>query len=115
MDSNLSRIKQWLSREDRPTAVVGRDSRIAAVKRVAEQMGLDVPGDIALVGLGNTPWAEVGDLTSVWMHEDIIARRISELICADDEAFLDTSRHLMVTPKLILRSSCGAHGVLDGR
>ena len=104
---NLSRVKQWLSREDRPTAVIGQDSRMVAVKRVSEQMGLRIPDDISLIGLGNTPWAEAGDLTSMWMHEDIIAQRIGELIYDDDESFFNTARHLAVTPELVLRSSDG--------
>lgn len=113
-EPNLRRMKKWLSQKDRPSAIVGQDSRMVAAKRAAEQLGLRVPEDISLIGLGNTPWAEASDLSSVWMHEDIIAQRIGELIVADEDMFFNTSRHLFVTPELICRGSCRSHNFPDG-
>ena len=34
-----------LSQENRPTAMIGQDSRMVAVKRMARQLGLRVPED----------------------------------------------------------------------
>jgi DNA-binding LacI/PurR family transcriptional regulator len=104
---------QWLSRPDRPTAVVGHDASVSLAIRAAKKLGLRVPEDIAFVGLGNTPWADALDLTSLSNREDVIGRRIAELVTMDDARLLDTVHHLRVQPRLVVRTSCGSRQTTD--
>ena len=102
------RIAAWLSQPDRPTAVVGEDSKLIEVVRAAEQLGLRVPEDLAVVGLGNTPWARACDLTSVCYHEELIGKRIAEIVCADEDRVRDSAIHIHTRTDLVVRSSCGS-------
>jgi LacI family transcriptional regulator len=55
-----------LSVEDRPTAVFASDDILAAgVLRAAHDLGLAVPGDVAVVGFDDGELAEALDLTTV--------------------------------------------------
>ena len=102
---NLQRFEDRVKSQDAPTAFFGQDNRMVAVQRVAQGLGLTVGEDISLVGLYNTSWAEAGDLTSVSMREDMVARRIREVITAEEEHLQHTARHIFVQPQLVQRRS----------
>jgi DNA-binding LacI/PurR family transcriptional regulator len=101
----MANIAQWLSGPDRPTAVVGDDYRMVTVIKAAEKMGLRMPRDLELVGVGNTPWSEAFGFDSVWLREDLAARHIADLIRLDLERVGEATRHLVVPPQLMVRES----------
>jgi LacI family transcriptional regulator len=72
--------------------------------------GLDVPGDVALVGVDNTTLAEVTwpTLTSVDLGSAARARLAAELLLERIEGLSDEPRMLGVEPRLIVRASSGA-------
>ncbi|GGQ13552.1 LacI family DNA-binding transcriptional regulator [Streptosporangium pseudovulgare] len=62
----VAAARELLSREDHPTAVFASDDVLAAaVLRAARDLGLDVPGDVAVVGFDDGEVAEILGLTTV--------------------------------------------------
>ncbi|MFC4590190.1 LacI family DNA-binding transcriptional regulator [Sphaerisporangium corydalis] len=62
----LAAARDLLSREERPSAVFAADDTLAAgVLRAARDLGLAVPGDVAVIGFDDGELAEVMDLTTV--------------------------------------------------
>ncbi|MDG4798094.1 substrate-binding domain-containing protein [Micromonospora sp. WMMD1082] len=56
LDAGYSYGIELLSRPDRPTAIfAGSDLQAMGVLRAARQLGLDVPGDLSVVGYDNLP------------------------------------------------------------
>lgn len=52
----IRRLKPMLERSERPTAVVLHDSLMAScVYDIARDMGLNIPGDLSVVGFGHVP------------------------------------------------------------
>lgn len=96
---NLSRICQMLSEPNRPTALIGSDNRLVIAKQAAESLGLCIPQDLALLGIGNTPWSQAGGFPSVWEREDLAAKHIAELIESGVEG-LSAAHHIVVPPVL---------------
>ncbi|MBX7267336.1 LacI family DNA-binding transcriptional regulator [Micromonospora sp. Llam7] len=56
LDAGYTHGVELLSRPDRPTAIfAGSDLQAMGVLRAARQVGLDVPGDVSVVGYDNLP------------------------------------------------------------
>jgi len=72
--------------------------------------GLDVPADVALVGMDNTPLAEVTwpRLTSVDLGSAERARLAAELLLKRIEHPARRPRVVGADPRLVVRESCGA-------
>lgn len=61
-----------LSREDRPTAVLCFSDVVASgVVRAAERLGLDVPGDLSVVGFDDSPLAHRVRPRLTTVHQDV--------------------------------------------
>lgn len=99
---NLRRAAQWLSGRNRPTAIVGEDFRLVGIIRAAERLGLSVPNDLTVLGLGNTPWAEAFGFPSVSYQIDLVARHVAELLRQPADT-RDAVHHVNVQPRLVLR------------
>ena len=97
---------RWLDRPDRPTAIVGEDNRLLDVKRAADRLGLRIPDDLMLIGMGNTPWAEAADLTSLSLCEDVIARHVMTILDSSARHADRAVHRIRVHPRLIERGSC---------
>ena len=72
--------------------------------------GLDVPADVALVGMDNTTLAEVTwpTLTSVDLGSAERARMAAELLLERIEGLSGEPRMCGVEPRLVVRASSGA-------
>ena len=90
----------WLNRPDRPTAIVGSDFRLIGIINAAKQMGLRIPEDIELLGIGNTPWSKAYGFDSISLNEKLIAKRIADIIALDDEAVSESAHRILVAPTL---------------
>ena len=89
----------------RPTACVcDMDWRALAVMRAAAAVQLKVPGDLSIVGLGNTPWAEAvrPALTSVSFPVEAMAQLAVDCIALDRTT---TPRVYTVTGQVIARGT----------
>lgn len=78
--------RDWLSREDRPTAIIADNDQMAfAVLHVADRIGLNVPGDLSLVSFEDTPGVRlsVPPMTAIAQPTAaMIAKACSGLIAA---------------------------------
>lgn len=83
------------------------DFRVAALLRVLRERGVRVPQDMSLVGIGNTPWADMLDppLTSVCLGETEMARMA---LLLNDEPDPVRTRVFRVDPELVERGSTAA-------
>ncbi len=107
------RLCKLLSSPDRPDAVLAfGDFRAKHVLSIAEEVGLNVPADLSLVGYWNTPWAKLSrvPLTSVSIREDEIARLAADQLMRAFQEGVCRDELTVVQPELIVRDSCGAHG-----
>jgi len=100
-------IRGFLARPRRPSAIVCEMDYLA-VKVIlrATELGLQVPRDLAVTGLFNTPWATESPvpITSVDLGVEQIAQRATDLLlgnCQQDAPCI-------VPARLVIRRSCGA-------
>lgn len=100
-----------LDRDDRPDAIVAANDLIGiGVLRAAEDLGLSVPGDLAVTGVDNTELAGVvrPGLTSVDLGAEERGRVAAELLLA---RIAEPERHahrVTVAPSLVVRGSTAA-------
>ena len=93
------------TRSSAPTTC-SRSARSSALR----DAGLDVPADVALVGMDNTTLAEVTwpTLTSVDLGSAERARIAAELLLERIEGLSGEPRMCGVEPRLVVRASSGA-------
>lgn len=97
-----------LDRPDRPTAVfAGSDLQAMGVLRAARRLGLDVPGQLSVIGYDNLPMAEWTDPTLTTVNQplrDMAETATRMLLDLARGADLPTSRVDLVT-ELVVRES----------
>jgi DNA-binding LacI/PurR family transcriptional regulator len=102
-----------------PTALVAFNDDIgAAALAVLAQQGLEVPGDVSIVGFDDGPLARSPgiDLTSVQQLPQEMARLAVERIVARTDGAEVDGRELVLEPELRIRSSTGpATNATDAR
>ncbi|MFB9838532.1 substrate-binding domain-containing protein [Actinoallomurus acaciae] len=77
----LATARELLSAQPRPTAVFAADDTLAAgVMRAAHELGLAVPGDVAVVGFDDDELAEALGLTTVRQPLEESGRTAMELL-----------------------------------
>lgn len=86
--------------EDRPDAVFAHsDFHAMLIIKAAKSFGLKVPEDVAVVGYGNTPWAESFNITTFSLEPDKISEAVLMLMNTDP------GLEIRVKPRLILKGS----------
>lgn len=98
-------IRQFVDREGWPTAFVCEgDFRASPLLRMAMEMGVNVPDELSVVGMCNTPWSEMlaPQLTSVDLREEEMAHLATVLVDEDPPKETTVFR---VEPRLIERGS----------
>jgi len=104
-------MKQLLALSEKPEAVFAKND-VAAIgaMRAVKDAGLDVPGDVAVVGFDNIKEGEYSlvSLTTVDQKKEEIAQKLTEIILKKIENKEDkNSYHMMIKPELVIRESCG--------
>jgi LacI family transcriptional regulator len=113
-DSGLARGAELLALPNRPTAIfAGNDEMAAGVYRAARDAGLDIPGDLSVVGFDDSPLA-----SRVWPPLSSVRLPIRDMgrFAADTlmEGVLGprhgatTSAERRVEPRLVVRASTAA-------
>lgn len=98
-----------LSVPDRPTAAFClTDSFAFGVLRAARVLGLDVPGDLSVVGFEDVEFADLAGpgLTTVdWGRDAVVDAAVDQLLAAidDDEPLLT----ITISPRLVVRGTTG--------
>jgi DNA-binding LacI/PurR family transcriptional regulator len=101
-----------LDRPDRPTAIMCfSDTMAYGVVQEAHERGLDVPGDLSVIGFDDSPLAARMTPALTTVHQDVItkgAAAATELRAALDRARSGTSaraRRVLLPAELVIRSS----------
>lgn len=103
-------LEEYIAENGFPEAFFcSSDYRATGIINVAKKFGKTIPGDLALIGTHNTPWAEAYDLTSFDTDMETIAAECARLIKTDidNPQSRRTRNTVKVTPNLFIRSSCG--------
>jgi LacI family transcriptional regulator len=111
IDGGYEHAMALLSRPDRPTAIfAGSDMQAVGVLRAARRLGLDVPGQLSLIGYDNLPLATWTDPTLTTVNQplrDMAGAATRMLLDLAGGAELAASRVDLVT-ELVVRESTAA-------
>jgi LacI family transcriptional regulator len=102
---------ELLDRPDRPTAVFSANNFMThGVLRAAAELGLSIPGDVALVGFDDLDWTTLINppLTVVSQPVSELGRLAAERLLARIAGDDSPARSLRLPTRLIVRGSCGA-------
>jgi LacI family transcriptional regulator len=110
IEPGWSATKRLLERTTPDAIFCANDLLAIGALSALREAGLDVPGDVALVGVDNTTLAEVTwpTLTSVDLGSAERARLAAELLFERIEGLTSEPRMLGVEPRLVVRASSGA-------
>jgi LacI family transcriptional regulator len=107
-------MRDYLSRRERPTAVVAASDTLAiGALRAIRGAGLDVPGDVALVSFDDPAYGDLLDppMTALTRHDRELGERAARLLLGmltDGDAA--AAADVRVPVELIVRRSCGCGG-----
>ncbi len=103
-------MRSLLVEGPRPTAVfAANDLAASGALEVLDAEGIDVPGDVSIVGYDNTALAtnhRLG-LTTVDQPKYDMGRMAAELVLAGIAGTGTSANHAVLTPKLVVRGSTG--------
>ena len=98
------KLEKIFSSKSRPDGIVAiSDSFFVPVEKLLRKYRFNIPGDVAMIGYFNTPWADALDLTSLSIRADFISSKALEAIGTGRKIRLD------VKPEFVFRKSC-PHG-----
>jgi LacI family transcriptional regulator len=108
-DIATQRARELLEREDRPTAIFcANDVTAMRATRVAHNLGLDVPGDVSIIGFDDIPEASLNNppLTTVRQPLGEMGREAMAMLL-DLLAGRDREQHLRMRTELVVRGTTG--------
>ena len=83
------------------------DALAAHVVESLRAKGVEVPGDISVVGYDNTPAAELMELTTVNQPMERIGAKAVEVLLEEIEGQRQAPRQIVMRPSLVVRSTTG--------
>ena len=101
-----------LDAADRPAAVLVANNRMMlGALRAAQDLGLRIPDDVAIVGFDDPPWASLlaPPLTTVAHATYDLGRTAAELLERRLAAPHRAPATVLLPPTLVVRASCGPH------
>lgn len=104
--------RQMLQSRNRPEAIFCWTDFIALeVLSVARDLGLSVPGDLAVVGYDNTSWCDLSQnsLTSIDQSGQVLGLQAARLLIERIKG-REEPEHFVVTPRLVARASSQQRG-----
>ena len=110
MEGGYRAGRQLLNRPQRPTAVfAATDMQAVGVLKAAKELGLAVPGDLALAGGDDIELAEYLEvpLTSFRQPSDEIGAQVVAILMARIGGDRDGFKQVVLKPQLIVRKSSG--------
>jgi LacI family transcriptional regulator len=111
MDAVVSTVQALLALPDPPTAFVAiKDEYAIAILQTLNEKGLRVPQDVALVGYDDIPvaaWLSC-PLTTVAQAKEEQGRVAADLLINQIEDPDTPTQRIILPPRLVVRSSCGA-------
>lgn len=100
--------KEFLSRRDRPTAIVARTDSVAlGALRAAKSLGIRVPKELSIIGYNDQREASESDppLTTIATPRRHLARSAIEMLLAASEGKYDSFQTQMLNCRLVIRES----------
>lgn len=105
-ENSRKAAKQLLNVSERPTAVfAAADIQAMSVIRVARQMNLNIPGDLAVIGFDDIDLADYIDLTTINQHLDESGKIAAEILLSRISNPNRPLQHTHLTLDLIERLS----------
>lgn len=105
---NTERFSGLLSGDDRPTAVICGNDRIAfSVYEIAGQSGLQIPGDLSVIGFDNVDkcgWV-TPKLTSIDFNQNQIAHYAVEMLIDSMKSSAAATRSVVLDANITIRES----------
>jgi DNA-binding LacI/PurR family transcriptional regulator len=97
-----------INRPPRGVFIVNDEMAIGAIKAIKD-FGLSVPGDIAVVGMDGMPFMEYFDppLTTVKIEVAELGRTALQMLLGLIEGNYNGNRQIAISPRLVIRKSCG--------
>lgn len=108
-EEGIARLKQLLSRPDRPTAFVVNDDMLAlALERVCGQLGLTVPGDVSVIAFNNSLYADLATprLTAVEINAFHLGQEAANQIISHCENPNLMTTKIIIPHRIVERDSC---------
>jgi len=102
--------RQLLTLDDRPTAIfAANDLSAMQTMHVARTLGLDVPGDVSVVGFDNIPESALIEppLTTIDQSIQEMGRRAVELLMDVIEGVTGPAQQVTLPTRLVVRQSSG--------
>jgi DNA-binding LacI/PurR family transcriptional regulator len=107
-ESARAALRVWLGAPVPVTAVCAYNDEVAlALLSAAREMGIGVPGDLAVIGVDNIPLAAIGDpaLTTVSTHLRPYAEQLAELVVAAVNGTYVPCPAITEQPRVVVRDS----------
>jgi LacI family transcriptional regulator len=107
-ESGVAGAEYLLSRNPRPTAIFAcNDEMAAGVYKAALRLGLNIPGQLSVVGYDDSPLAAQlwPALTTVRVPVRDVGRQAAMLLLSSIEPGSNTRAQIAVTPNLVVRDS----------
>ncbi len=112
-DVSARAARALLSRPDRPTAIfAANDLSAIATIGVARELGLDVPGDLSVVGFDNLPESALAapPLTTVNQPIRAMGRHAIEMLITLIRGGAPDTAHLTLATELVVRQTTAQNG-----
>ncbi|MDD8017104.1 MAG: LacI family DNA-binding transcriptional regulator [Bacteroidota bacterium] len=111
--SGYEAAKNILAMKDRPTAIfASNDSMAIGALSALKEFGVEVPREMAIVGFDDIPVTQYlqPPLTTVCVDvSEYGALAIKKLYAAIQESSQHIRQHVVISPRLSIRDSCGFH------
>ena len=106
----LSVVDSFLSLPAPPTAIIASSDLIAAdVVGVLRARGINIPGDIAVVGYNNDPsfsHLDIG-LTTIGVPLDLLGKKAADMLFTLMRNGTPDNFEIIISPELVIQDSCG--------
>ncbi len=101
--------RKLLALKNPPSAIFATsDTQAAGVLVAAHDMGVRVPEDLSVMGYDNLPLAELLGLSTMWQHQDQLARNVGHILLEELRTGTRTGERVILQPELIVRGSTRA-------
>ncbi len=98
--------KRRLSMKDRPSAIfAASDYQAVGALRAAQELKLNVPRDISIMGYDNTEISEILALTTVAQRYDVMARNAAQSLLEEIRTGVRSKEQIVLQSELIIRST----------
>ncbi len=111
-------VRELLRRKDRPDAIFGISDTLAAeIMYAMHEMGLTIPDDCAVIGMGDDPMskATLSPMTTARASAEEEGTILAGMFLNTVQGRLTEPQHILLDYELVVRESCGGGRVQSSR